>query len=273
MNNNFFNYLIRTYPFLLQNNESVNINDLNQFPLFNYKTPNLPKKPLEVFENSEVGRNIVNKKYKGRAIIYMWFNKITGKYYVGSSYGKNRISNYYSTYYLNKKSQISKSILEYGHNNHMLFIMEDLGPISEFTHSELFVVEQVYIDWNFKNNKELALNRHTKAMGGKVIISSRIGVNNPMYGQPKSAEFIAWQKKDKSGENNPQFGVKKSEETLNKMRKKVYVYDSLTGIMLHEFKGTVECMTKLPIGKGSFTKYIDSDKPFKGMLLYRFPRF
>jgi group I intron endonuclease len=129
------------------------------------------------------------------------------------------------------------------------------------------------IDWNFKTNKELALNRHTKAMGGKVIISCRIGKNNPMFGKTKSAEF--WQKKDKSGENNPQFGVKKSEETLNSwgVRKKVYVYDSLNEKLLIEYKGTVECIKKLSIGKSTFAKYIDSGIPFKGKLLYRFPKF
>jgi group I intron endonuclease len=203
----------------------------------------------------------------------MWFNKITGEYYVGSSYGGNRLSNYYTNYWLNKKTPIYRSLLNYGHKNHILFIMEDLGLISEFTHKELFEVEQIYIDWNFKINKELALNRHPIAKGGKVIVSKRIGSNNPMFGKKKSAEFIAWQKKDKRGENNPQFGVIKSEETLTKLRKKVYVYDSFTKNLLIEYKGTVECMKKHPIGKGTFAKYIDSGISFKGQLFYRLPRF
>ncbi len=75
------------------------------------------------------------------------------------------------------------------------------------------------------------------------------------------------------GENNPQFGVIKSEETLTKLRKKVYVYDSFTKNLLIEYKGTVECMKKHPIGKGTFAKYIDSGISFKGQLFYRLPRF
>lgn len=277
--NTFFNYLDKTYPYLIKKEDYAKINDfkklddLKKLPLFNYKIPNPPKKPLEIFENSEIANKIVVKKYKGKAIIYMWFNKITGEYYVGSSYGGNRLSNYYNYYYLNKKSPIYKSILKYGHSNHILFIMEDIGLISEFTQKELFAVEQIYIDWNFKINKELALNRQPNAQGGKVIVSKRIGKNNPMYGKIKSAEFIAWQKKDKSGENNPQFGVKKSEETRTKLRKKVYVYDSFTNKLLIEFKGTLECLKQLRMGKGTFTKYIDSDIPFKGKLFYRLPKF
>jgi hypothetical protein len=142
MNNQFIGpkYLNRTYPYLIKKDDYAKINNFTKLPLFNYKTPNLPKKPLEVFENSETARNIVTKKYKGRAVIYIWFNKITGEYYVGSSYGKNRLNDYYKDYYLTKKTAICKSIINYGHNNHILFIMEDLGP--EFTQTELFAVEQ-----------------------------------------------------------------------------------------------------------------------------------
>jgi len=95
----------------------------------NTKLPILPKKPLEIYENSMIAKKIASKKYAGKAIIYIWFNKITGEYYVGSSYGKTRLEDYFKLWYLNKGFIVCKSILEYGHENHMLIIMEELGDI------------------------------------------------------------------------------------------------------------------------------------------------
>ena len=149
--------------------------------------------------------------------------------------------------------------------------MEDLGPVSTFTTKELFAVEQIYIDWNFQTNKELCLNRHTKAGGGKVIISSRVGRNNPMYGKPKSPEFIYWQTKDMTRHNNPMWGVEKAEETLAKTRKKVFVFDAETKKLIQEFKGTVECKKTLKMSTDTLYKYIESGKPYKGKILSRFP--
>lgn len=56
----------------------------------------------------------------------------------------------------------------------------------------------------------------------------KAGALNPMFNKEKSKEFIAHVNKDRSGSNNPMFvrSTKKSEETLAKLRKKVYVYDS-----------------------------------------------
>jgi hypothetical protein len=61
----------------------------------NKKIPILPKKPLETYENSMFAKKIAYKKYAGKAIVYIWFNKITGGYYVGSSYGKTRLEDYF----------------------------------------------------------------------------------------------------------------------------------------------------------------------------------
>lgn len=49
-----------------------------------------------------------------------------------------------------------------------------------------------------------------------------------MYGKEKYPEFIEQMYRDKSGPNNPMWGKTHSEETLNKMRKNVYVYDAIS---------------------------------------------
>lgn len=86
-----------------------------------------------------------------------------------------------------------------------------------------------------------------------------------MYSLTKSKEFLAMQIRDKKGKNNPQYGVVKSEQTLEKLRKRVYVYDAITLLYIGNF-AKVECKKKFAIGYDTLQKYIDSGKPFKGHL-------
>jgi len=46
-----------------------------------------------------------------------------------------------------------------------------------------------------------------------------------MFNKEKSQKFIEQMYKDKSGINNPMFGKSHSIKTLEKLRKKVYVYN------------------------------------------------
>lgn len=61
----------------------------------NNKKPDLPKPPIETYANSLDAKTVAATKYKGHAIIYIWFNIITGQYYVGSSYGQSRLEDYF----------------------------------------------------------------------------------------------------------------------------------------------------------------------------------
>jgi group I intron endonuclease len=67
------------------------------------------------------------------------------------------------------------------------------------------------------------------------------GDKNPMFGKTKSDAFIYNQLKDKSGENNPMFGKTKQEETLNKLRKMIFVYDVTKDYKLIGVYPTVMC--------------------------------
>jgi len=261
----------------------------------NIKKPLLLKSPIERYENSLNAKYLASRKYRNRAIIYMWFNKITGQAYVGSSYGGDRIASYFRLSTLRKNMAIYNSITTYGHENHMLFIMEDLGDKNQISWQSLLQKEQIYIDWCFKTYLELSLNRNpvaggvvrTKLIGknnpffGKrhtaknltIMRYSKLGKNNPMYGRPKSSEFLYWQQKDKSGSNNPQWGVKKSAETLAKLCKKVYVYDSVTGVLIFPlFESTKICAKSLKIGHTTLSKYLKNGLPYKGMIFSRNPK-
>ena len=57
---------------------------------------------------------------------------------------------------------------------------------------------------------------------------TKLGKLNPMFNKEKSQKFIEQMYKDKSGINNPMYGKNHSIDTLEKLRKKVYVYNSDT---------------------------------------------
>ena len=96
----------------------------------------------------------------------------------------------------------------------------------------------------------------------------RRGNLNPMFGREFSPEFIAMQKRDKTGENNPQFGTKKTLETLAKITKLVYVYDYGTKNLIGSFP-TVQCSKEFKIGKDTLTKYLKNGLPYKNKLFSR----
>jgi group I intron endonuclease len=59
----------------------------------------------------------------------MWFNRITGKVYIGSTIdGGKRFRGYFQTALLKVRSQIYASISKYGHQAFSLAILEVCGP-------------------------------------------------------------------------------------------------------------------------------------------------
>ena len=100
---------------------------------------------------------------------------------------------------------------------------------------------------------------------------NRSGKFNPMYGKNFSAEFLEMQgrsHRDKSGNKNPQFGKKKSVETIVKLTKLVYVYDSLTKNLIGSYS-TVQCSKEFKMGKNTLTKYLKNGLPYKNKIFSR----
>ena len=63
---------------------------------------------------------------KNQAVIYMWFNKITGKVYIGSAIdGKKRLYRYFPS--VLKTNSIIYNIFKYGHNSFSVSLLEVLG--------------------------------------------------------------------------------------------------------------------------------------------------
>lgn len=76
------------------------------------------------------------------------------------------------------------------------------------------------------------------------------------------------QKKNKMGVNNPNYGNNKSALTLSKIIKLVYVYNSKNLSYLGSYS-TVECSKVFKIGKDTLQKYILLGKSYKDKLFTR----
>lgn len=134
--------------------------------------------------------------------------------------------------------------------------------------------EQYYLDIIFNNKSYLKLNLSPNAgntLGLKhsnLFKLNRTGKLNPMYNKEFSPEFINNQIKDKTGINNPMFGKKKSSETLAKLQKLVYVYESDTKNFIGVYP-TVIYSKEFKMGKDTLTKYLNNGLPFKNKLFSR----
>jgi sarcosine oxidase delta subunit len=80
------------------------------------------------------------------------------------------------------------------------------------------------------------------------------------------------QKINREGPNNPMFGLIKSPETIAKLQKFIYVYDSETKEFLGSYT-TVGCAKYFKMGKETLTKYLRNGLPFKGKLFSRVKLF
>lgn len=233
---------------------------------------NFLKEPLRYYNNAGQYRTRIIMENRHRIIIYQWTCLITGKIYIGSANnGATRLNSYWYPSTLSRNFPIYNSILFYSHVNHSLAILEDLGPTGSV--SGILEREQYYLDMLFTRYYHLALNLAVTAgttLGvkhGKEFSMKRWGILNPMYAITKSFEFIAMQTRNKRGANNPQYGVVKSPDTIAKLTKLVYVYNSIDNSLLGVYS-TVGCSKHYNMGKDTLQKYINTGVPFKGRLFW-----
>ena len=89
-----------------------------------------------------------------------------------------------------------------------------------------------------------------------------------MTGRKISPEFIEMQNRNKIGVINPKFGVIKSSDTIEKLTKLVYVYNSVDMSYIGSYS-TVQCSKELNMGKDTLSKYLLNGNPFKGKIFSR----
>ena len=249
------------------------------FPFGPFVKPFFLKEPLRLYFPS-LNRNLIGTENKNRVIIYQWTNLINGKIYIGSaSTGKSRLLNYFTPSVIARDLPIYNSLRKYGQNNFCLAILEDLGSLKQTSKKYMLEREQFYLDKLFTeySNKKLNLSPTAgSTLGFKhstFFKLNRTGNLNPMSpfggkGRVLSSEFIKMQTRNKTGENNPMFGIEKSPETLAKIKKMVYVYNSETRVLIGKYS-TVECSKEFKMGKDTLSKYLKKNKSFKGKLFSR----
>jgi len=120
--------------------------------------------PIKIFNDALVSKPYIVKEFKSNTIIYMWFNKITGEVYIGSSLkNRQRLSSYSWPSSLNSinKSRIYKSLLKYGHSNFSLIILEICNTSNSLSIEEKeFYLGRVsfYISWALNVYGDKVLN-------------------------------------------------------------------------------------------------------------------
>lgn len=243
------------------------------------KSPVYPHTPVKVYLNASVSKSDIYKDLKDVSIIYMWFNKITGRVYIGSAVnGSRRLSTYFQPSIVRKNSLIYKSILKYGHDNFSVTILEICGKTSTVTKDHVLDREKFYLDWALKTYGLAILNmlntpgssmgyKHTEENLLKMSELKK-GERNPMYNKIKSDAFIAQQSRDKSGENNPMFGKANPEQTLAKLRKMVFVYDVTQDYKLLGVYPTVMCTRLFKLCNNTLRKRINNKEIHNGKYLF-----
>jgi hypothetical protein len=81
-----------------------------------------------------LSQQAVSAKYRNKAVIYQWYNLITGRTYVGS--GQNAASrpgNYWTLSQLLRPRPLEQDITLYGHANFALAILAVVGPVFIFS--------------------------------------------------------------------------------------------------------------------------------------------
>lgn len=200
-------------------------------------SPILPHTPVKVYIDANASKSDIIKDFKNVAIIYMWFNKITGRVYVGSAVnGSKWLATYYEPSIKQNKSLIYQSILKYGHASFSVIILDNCGNTSTVSKSYLLEREKFYLDWALKAYGLAVLN--TLNIPGSSF--------NPICGKTKS----------------------ESEEFLSKFKKMIFVYDVTQNYKLLGVYPTFMCARIFRLCNNSLTKIINNKEIHKGKYFF-----
>jgi hypothetical protein len=109
-------------------------------------------KPLRIYTNALIDRILISREYRGRTIIYQWYNNVTGETYIGSAIcGGTRLSRYFFNSVLSAGLKVYLNILLHGHGSFSVAILEDLGPTGSVSVETMLAREQYYITILFRD--------------------------------------------------------------------------------------------------------------------------
>lgn len=200
-------------------------------------SPILPHNPVKVYIDAKVSKSDIIKDFKNVSIIYMWFNKITGRVYVGSAVnGSKWLATYYQPSIQQNKSLIYQSILNHGHASFSVVILENCGNTSTVSKSYILEREQYYLDWALKTY-------------GLAVLNS-LNTSGPSNGF------------------NPISGKTKSEEILSKFKNMIFVYDVTQKYKLLGVYPTFMCARIFRLCNNTLTKLINNKEIYKSKYFF-----
>jgi group I intron endonuclease len=176
---------------------------------------------VKFYSDAQVQKLEILKENRGKSGIYMWKNKINGKFYIGSAKDiKRRLTSYYNVNYLVKHSSmyISRALLKQGYSVFSLYILEYCNE------KDLIKREQYYFDvlkpcYNICTTAGSTLGKLHMENAKEKISKSKKGTNsgdaNHFYGKTHTDEAREKMAKAK-------LYLALSEETKAKISKKMY---------------------------------------------------
>lgn len=154
--------------------------------------------PIIVYYNLETDKTIILSNNKGKAGIYQWTHKESGKIYVGSAFDLyNRFKQYFSKGYLRryKNSYIYNALLHHGHSSFNLSILEyiDISNLSTKEKRELLKIrEQYYLDKIFLSEPKLdtynILSSAGSSLGYVKSPETKALISKALIGIPRTSE-------------------------------------------------------------------------------------
>lgn len=136
--------------------------------------------PFRSYPKAGTVRSIIMKENRKKAIIYQWFCHVTEKIFVGRALsGHTRLRSYWQPSVLSKKTPIYISIFSHTHNNHALYIFEEVGDTDKRERSLLLAREQHYLDKIF-----------TELPRNKILNLSPTAGNNQGYSHTKEFKLL-----------------------------------------------------------------------------------
>jgi group I intron endonuclease len=163
--------------------------------------------PIMIY-NADKDKAKILSDNKGKAGIYRWTHKESGKIYIGSAFDlSERIYQYFSLSKLKRvNNHIYNALISHTHSAFSLSILEyiEIANLSKESARKLILErEQFYLDFIFLEDKPNTYNILK-------VAGSLLGYNH----SDKTKTFLS---EAFSGENNPMFGKTHSSETKQKM--------------------------------------------------------
>jgi group I intron endonuclease len=242
--------------------------------------------PAIIYNNPDTDKSIILTATRGKAGVYLWKHKESGKTYVGSAVNlSRRLSNYYTLSELKRiDNYICRAIILHTHSAFSLAILEhiDISNLSKEDARKLILSrEQYYIDT--LNPEYNILSTAGSTLGFIHTVESKILISEARKGKLSSAETKAKLREINSGEKNPNFGKAHTAETKTKLSLAnygktlsdetkakmatakgipIFVYDS-NGSLINNFSSAKEAGKYFNVDSKTIFNYCSNDKLFK----------